>query len=437
MRRVRGVQATDIQDEFEAAAARLTQVLVERRRGSGLSRTQLAERLRANDGSRLTSSAWYKRVKRAESGESRPCVEHLDDLASGGGQELVDAVRRAASLGGWGPPWAYWEAPRRARLESFDDFMQVLRVAGFGSDDLPKQTPSTVIWTHRLRQPHLVHAVFSLAASAALRVGLRVQLVVDDSPPLDGDPDALYERFLAAVDSWTRRGGATDEVEKLKYTDVLRSAGAKAMFDELERYLPTSLSLRDYLNIAKIHPVHAARDHMAIPAGVRTSVLLGPLRSWAVQDELIGRLLNGRNPSTAITLGGIDESIMWNRWRASASPEARAAVGHIYLEKMPVDGRPWDLEGMRWQGPRPQQLKTELVAAAKKVKRRGDHTSLFEWLFKSTIGLPSDLGALDLTQMSEKFTLASPAETRRLAAAHLESAADQMAKGICSWFSQQ
>jgi transcriptional regulator with XRE-family HTH domain len=103
-----------------------------------------------------------------------------------------------------GEAFDVWGWPQEQDM-SYGQVANLLHSAGFDVPFLPvnARPPAQVFWVHRVREPNLVHGVFSLAAAAATRAGLPVHLLLDDIALLaDGGRMEMCRDIESRVRRW-------------------------------------------------------------------------------------------------------------------------------------------------------------------------------------------------------------------------------------------
>jgi hypothetical protein len=271
--------------------------------------------------------------------------------------------------------------------------------SGF-SYDVEAIEPTQVVWLHRLRPPHLIHGIFSLAAASALRSGLSVELVLDDTQIEDGEEaDYLIDRWTIVLRHWLGQAGLDDGALKVRrFTHILEVATAEIDTWELfDRYL-RSMSLVQLLRAAKVVPltITSTSDPVVVLPDADATRLKTPFFNWVVLEHLVKAELAANPQAALVTLGGADEQILWERWqRSGLSREIRAQTGHIYLARMPLPKPPWQYRALAWRGR--GMANGGLVALFDAVADDAESpreaiADLAEWLYRAGVTLALDLG---------------------------------------------
>ena len=229
-------------DDYEAAKA----ALIAARTALGLSRRAFAERLGIAPAT----------LKGYECGASLP-EEHIT--------AAVDRLREQQAGGGV-PPGQVTRAffgETRTPASSFDRLLDLLNTADFTVGRRPSSQPTVILWMHKLREPHLVHAMFSLAAAAALKEGFEVRLLLDDSLiPTPSMRERLINDFRDAVTSWLDRAGApTERFATTCYSEIVRGAPESAALAFVARFLNNETRASEFIEASKI-----TRDRTAAAA---------------------------------------------------------------------------------------------------------------------------------------------------------------------------
>ncbi|GAA1551742.1 hypothetical protein GCM10009827_085440 [Dactylosporangium maewongense] len=206
-------------------------------------------------------------------------------------------------------------------------------------DDTPDTPLDLVFWPVRLRQPTLIYAVQATVAAALSARGVRVVLCFDD---LAGDQHtrSWRARFTDEVERWFAlvEGARSPEVdslmsfcspgrvaERLQDPELLRRP-THPWAVQLEYYRGDRMIL-DVARAAKAFPgaVDLEIDDAMAGAQIRTTRaerLMSTPAIWAYLQYL----LRDTRPEAVMTLGGEDESVMWDQWH-DTFPDA---VGHLF-----------------------------------------------------------------------------------------------------------
>jgi DNA-binding XRE family transcriptional regulator len=341
-----------------------------------------------------------------------------------------------------GEAFEAWGWPRQQDM-SYAQVTSLLHETGF---EVPRanpngSVPACVFWVHRVREPTLVHGVFSLAAAAATRAGLPVHLLLDDVELTDGERSDRCEEIVSRIRGWIAFASGNDaRLTTSLYSEVLTDEylmrrGWSAVID----YLSTSTSVLQFLRASKaISPQQYSTDAEASALellrnenSIRTDRLLTALRNWLVFEAEIGRLLD--MPSTGsgsvVTLGGGDERVLWDIWRRGCPRGLPARVQHILLKPMPTpSSQTWDEPALTASDTSRSALESYLI---KRIRSDG-HTDLVDWLLKAAVRLPAELspafrdGLLPLPASTEILTGAFSQEPARAVA--------PLARAIVEWF---
>ena len=399
----------------------------------------VADELLARDVRReRTAETWAKSISNIELGEGRPhplhlewCAEHVEST-----EELKLLVRRAALACSWQDLRA-WAPAGDLEQAGFAGLSATLERSGFGFD-LRHAEPTHVFWFHRLRNPHLMHGVFSLAAAGALRAGLTVRLLLDDLPPLDDATDRLLGEWDLALGHWLRRAGASgSRLELVRFTEIVEGLTTTVdWFQFIERCL-SYISVADYLRSAKLVPLPltSSNDPVVVLPEAQAIRLRTPLVNWIVIEDQVKGVLEQDPGAGIVTLGGADERMLWDQWRGPV--EMRQAVGHAYLRRMPLPVPPWRYPALNWRGRRMMDggLHSVFRDASAETNPVVDAVAdLAEWLYRTGVTLPSELGVNGLEPFDDLSGLFSPEDVRRATADDPIQLAGYLADSIGSWF---
>lgn len=206
-------------------------------------------------------------------------------------------------------------------------------------DDTPDTPLDLVFWPVRLRQPTLIYAVQATVAAALSARGVRVVLCFDD---LAGDQHtrSWRARFTDEVERWFAlvEGARHPEVDSLMSFCSPGRVAERLQDPELLRrpthpwavqveYYRGDRMILDVARAAKAFPgvVDLEIDDAMVGAQIRTTRaerLMSTPAIWAYLQYL----LRDTRPEAVMTLGGEDESVMWDQWH-DTFPEA---VGHLF-----------------------------------------------------------------------------------------------------------
>jgi transcriptional regulator with XRE-family HTH domain len=341
-----------------------------------------------------------------------------------------------------GEAFDVWGWPREQDL-SYDHVVELLRSAGFDVPRLPVKgrPPARVFWVHRVREPNLVHGVFSLAAAAATRAGLPVHLLLDDVA-LPERERYRCEEFEFRVRTWVAFASGDDaKLSTNLYSAVLTSDYlAERGWSAINDYLNGQSRVLDFLVASKvISPLHF-RTHAeeSVLALLRDSEsrsadrLLTPLRNWLVFEREIARILrlsSVGDSDTIITLGGEDERVLWDVWHRGCSDDLSTRVQHIYLRSMPMPSylAPWQVPALTTRTDRP----TLTMYLNHRTDLDG-HSDLAEWLLRSAIRLPASLNPGFHDGLDP--ALGDVDALLRASSSELSKAVGAVAKAVVEWF---
>src|SRR5260221_6537759 len=154
---------------------------------------------------------------------------------------------------GWGEALRVggWAASGDITYERLAD---VLRSAGFDVPNSHPVTPSVVVRVHRLHDPNLVPAVFTLAAAAATRAGLSVRLLLDDTAMSAWERTRMRGELESRIRSWFRFAtGHEDKLSTGLYSEILSAELlAEQGWQTVSRYLTARTEVLKFLLAAKI-----------------------------------------------------------------------------------------------------------------------------------------------------------------------------------------
>jgi len=321
---------------------------------------------------------------------------------------------------------------------TYERLADVLRSAGFDVPNSHPATPSVVVWVHRLHDPNLVHAVFTLAAAAATRAGLSVRLLLDDTALSAWERTRMRGELESRIRSWFRFAtGHEDKLSTGLYSEILSAELlAEQGWQTVSRYLTARTEVLKFLLAAKIvsptqYSTESEESVLAIlrhSESLRADKIITALQNWIVfEQEIAGllELLPLDDPMPIITLGGEDERHLWELWHSCCSDELTSRVQHIYLNPMPMPSY------------RAVWLEPALAARASRpiladyLRGRMSHERNFdavEWIINAAIGLPAFLNE-DFLAWLDPITLDVGTLLQRPA----EEIAAAVAKAVVEW----
>jgi transcriptional regulator with XRE-family HTH domain len=346
-----------------------------------------------------------------------------------------------------GEAFDVWGWPREQDM-SYDQVAELLSSAGF---DMPVswppangRPPAGVFWVHRVREPNVIHGVFSLAAAAATRAGLPVHLVLDDVDLTDRRRrlDQCRE-FETRVRGWVAFASGDDAKlstslsSEVLSDEYLAQRGWFAICDYLNRQ---SNILEILLASKAISPVeYSTHPEESVLALLRNADslpadrLVTALRNWLVFEAEITRMLKSSSvggSDSIITLGGADERILWDVWQRGCADALATRVQHMFLKPMPMPlyrRAPWHEQAL--------SARTDRAMLANYLTNRTSNdrnSDLIEWLLRSAIRLPASLNpsfrdGLDPVLKNIDTLLRAPA-------AELSRTVGGVATAIMEWF---
>jgi transcriptional regulator with XRE-family HTH domain len=300
-----------------------------------------------------------------------------------------------------------WGWPREQDM-SYDRVVELLRSAGF---DVPVpgppangSPPAGVFWVHRVREPNVVHGVFSLAAAAATQAGLPVHLVLDDVDLTDRRRRLdMCREFETRVRGWVAFAAGDDTklsislFSEVLTEDYLARRGWAAVND----YLNTQSNVLEILLASKaISPFeYSTNQEGSVLALLRNGDslhadrLVTPLQNWLVFEAEIARMLRSSpagGSESIITLGGGDERVLWDVWHRGCAADLASRVQHMFLKPMPMPAyrNPWQEEALF--------ARTDRALLTNYLAYRTAHdgnSDLIEWLLRSAVRLPAELNS--------------------------------------------
>jgi DNA-binding XRE family transcriptional regulator len=343
-----------------------------------------------------------------------------------------------------GQAFDVWGWPREQDM-GYQQVVDLLRAAGFSVPRLQAsgRPPANVLWVHKVREPTLVHAVFSLAAAAATRAGLPVHLLLDDFDLSSNRRRQECDEFESKIREWvTFASGVDAKLTTGFYSTILTDEYlARRGWSAVTAYLNRECNVLEFLRASKAvsplqYDIDAEESVLALLEGhdhIKADQLLTPLRNWLVFEAEVARMIEVspvNAAETVITLGGEDERILWEMWHRGCIDDLSARVQHVFLKPMPTPRR------QTWEEPAlvaRTATKDGLTAYLTRRTTADGHTDLVEWLLRSAVRFPAALNpgfrdGLDhiLAQINLPLQASGPELSRVMRA---------VASAVVGWFS--
>lgn len=233
-----------------------------------------------------------------------------------------------------------------ARSDCYSLSMRLKKEFRFGVIGLKASSaPKVVFWPHQLREPHLIHGVHALAAMLLSKVGMAVELLLDDTGMQSDHADRAVDEFSESVAGWFRACGLSETPHVTRMSSLLEAHPESLSRAQLwniacELYSPAN-SAFDALGAAKVATGHEPFSARSAEA----SRVLRPVYIWYALDRLLERYdLLGSGDLGVVTLGGEDEQGMWELWdkRRRVTP-----VAHFYLPRLRLRTQGADIWNIR------------------------------------------------------------------------------------------
>jgi hypothetical protein len=323
------------------------------------------------------------------------------------------------------------------RLSVYQLAQDLNKLYTFGFIGITRRSSARLLfWPHRLREPHLIHGVHALAAMLFAREGVAVELHLDDTGIGPERADKLAVEFQDAVSSWFNACDVQPLPEIFRISDVLhendvndRNNIKAALWDLATEFFSAKNLAFDALVAAKIFdPAEAA---LTIPSGSARR-LLSPIYTWFALGEALRRhdLLGSREG--AITLGGADESTMWEVWRRA---EQNAEVGHLLVPRLGSSrdgGNLWTQGQLLRNTPYRSADLTEFVLSH---VPGADQEGVMEWLYTGGVLLARAAAAGAISPLEVKGSvIESWGEVMNALGRDPSEVPRSIARIIASWF---
>lgn len=193
--------------------------------------------------------------------------------------------------------------------------------------------PSVVVyWPVRLRSPSVIHAAQAFTAAALQKAGARIELWLDDLGSQDFNPDTFEARIKDHIE---RAGGSGSDLVVHRFASFVDGDGAALWRLTREWMGQGERKLGYVLKVSKLlsDPGAAADDdvsEMEVLFRKRPRRLLTPSVVWSGIEATV-RSDGGHG---VMTLGGADETHLWQAWRELGGRTAGSSVGHLYLPEL-------------------------------------------------------------------------------------------------------
>lgn len=262
----------------------------------------------------------------------------------------------------------------------------------FGMSHLePDAKPNLVFWPHRLRKPHLIHGVHALSAMLLTKLGIPVELHLDDSYIPSERAERLAHEFSDAVEAWFGVCGVMPLPTVIRTSHLLGSAEAigepatTRLWRLAEEFFAESTTVFDILLATKT--VDASEQNISAPTG-KAHHLLRPLFTWLALEHSVRRHEDETGEQChVLTLGGADEQKMWDLWHAR---QGAAPLANLYvprLERPPAGKNLWDYTELRREA---AYSGLDLERFTRQMTQAGnDGEAVLEWIYEAAVRLAS------------------------------------------------
>ena len=217
----------------------------------------------------------------------------------------------------------------------------------------PETSPAFVFWPHRLRRPHLIHGVHALTAALLSKLGITIELHLDDTQMTDAFADRTAGDFVEAVSAWFEICGAQRPPTVFRMSRLLRygsevEQAARLWSVALDWYSSTN-SAFDALMATKV--VTAEADGVTINP-TQAHRLIRPVYTWLALDDALDRHgIREGQATSPVTLGGVDEQKVWDLWVARPHAPAVASIFVPRLESPTDKADLWQYAELRRDTP--------------------------------------------------------------------------------------
>ncbi len=247
-----------------------------------------------------------------------------------------------------------------------------------------------VFWPVRLRQTTAIHASQCFVAAGLLKTGCCINLFVDDL----GTKDEKPENFKSKMKAWIKKAGGevgSDKLRILDYGEIEKNdVGRQDKAQALEQLLTAeTFRTNRILEISKICSISNELNTMtpekkaeAIAAIVRHRPrrLLTPAMTWTCL-----KTLHDKFPGhSIITLGGDDETVLWETWRDCFLP-VDYPIGHLYVSEL--TGLHMATNPFHWSSRK--DIKRDFAEAVAKERPFDSSNKMIPWCVNNCGFLPS------------------------------------------------
>ena len=338
-------------------------------------------------------------------------------------QELEDAVRR--------------DSAARTRTTDFSFYEEVRKLEEYKFGHTPvNQALRTklVFWPHRLREPHLIHGVHALTAIRFGKIGIPVELHLDDIGIAEQRADLMAAEFVEAVRQWFAACGVLQMPTVYRLTKILSSMdktdSAARLWGIAQDFYAKENTAFDALAAAKVIETDGETVTVRPSEAQR---LLRPLYTWLALEAALDRHgLVKPESGRAVTLGGHDEQKMWDLWRTRGGVQSVVSVYVPYLEA-PAEGTDlWHYRELRRDTAYGQHDLARFLRRMQTRSTAGDR--LLEWVYIVAVKLAATVSVNGLTVTVNGRYIDSWEGMQAALRSDPAAATAAMARAVATWF---
>lgn len=296
---------------------------------------------------------------------------------------IESGIFKPSTTGGGAPEFVNVKSTDWENVASLEQLLRALEnhfEFGWERGSFVQTEKTSVYWPVTLREPTPIHAIQAFAAAAMQSFGVEIQLCLDDLGNCGTSPDI----FTNAAKKWFENVGADyGKVQTKLFSSIIRDQ--LDAWPAMQKWLgETDERVKSILEIAKIIESRAVDEDL--PKAIREKRprrLLKPATVWTVLEQLC----EASPTKSFITLGGVDERILWKTWRKHIF--SGHIVGHLYNPKLGKEAPVHMAETkLNWDS-RESVLDAFTESLRKESSDELDSNALIPWTVRGCYMLPS------------------------------------------------
>lgn len=188
-------------------------------------------------------------------------------------------------------------------------------------------SPVTVYWPIRLRQPTPIHAVQCFAAAGLQKLGAKIVLFLDDF----GNIEVSADDFCSTVEKWFCKVGVPYSQVQVRLCSETISE-SDDVWNLLQCWFANAqVNMKEVLQVSKlIKGEEVSKVSFSELAERKPRRLMTPAIVWACLISLYKE----NDGNRFLTLGGYDESMLWSAWRRRINDKPTVSFGHLYIPEV-------------------------------------------------------------------------------------------------------